>query len=168
MKTILLVGALLGSAVAIPRTATSAFEPPMTLHRWGVRAEYVTQHKTYGRVDTEIVLQNTSAKYAFKVRNVIVLGRGGTQNILRVSTLYSGATITALATLVIPVADLGVAPGVHGVVSPKDPSMIVVETDDRGGGHVRCTAVVKQWEPSDSNDGHFAMRVEESFFITPL
>jgi hypothetical protein len=175
MKTTLLLLGLLGLlGFSLPVGTDERIEPaksttatdsavPVTLRRTGVRAEYVSRDRTLGQIDTDIVIQNTNAAWPFTIRNIIVLGRRGLNTTLIVNNRYRGGVVPTLGTLVIPVSSLGVTAGKHTPTSPRDVSMVVVETDDRGFGQVRVSAVVKQWEPSNSTNGHFATRLEEGF-----
>ncbi len=133
----------------------------------GVRAEFVARDRNLGQVDTELVLQNTSAVSSVPLRDIVVLGRHGIATTLKIYKGLNGLSVPPLGQVVLPIGrNLGLKAAGHGVSSPNYVASVCVIYDGRSWEHLRVTAVVKQWEPSNSTDGHLAMRVEDSYSVT--
>lgn len=178
MKTIILAG-ILGCTFFVGFEPTSALRPSQgrpgaqsgitggligSSRFYGVRAEYVARDTTHGQVDTEVVIQNTNAIWPFRIGDIIVLGRHGLATTLRIHKGLSGGLVPPLGQIVIPIdSSIGVVAGRRSGPSPRDVATVVVGIDARSWEHAKVTAVVKQWEPSRSTDGFYAMRLEQSF-----
>ena len=128
-----------------------------------VRVEYAVRIRPRGQIDTDLILQNTSATETLKLGDLVLLGRGGLQTVLRVHQGLKGQRIPPLAQVTVPVdAKIGATPRGNAARHLFDLASIVVSWEGSSES-LELRAAIYEREPSSSNTGYGAGVETEGF-----
>ena len=176
MKPIILLVGLFGATLVVGvdattttrtealTTAPTVFGAPLGhAHLTGVRAAYVADNRSFGQIDTEIVIVNTHGTRTLTLLNIYVLGRDGVKTVLKVYGGLNGV-IPPLGQVVLPIATIGVRAGVHTAPKKGDVASVIVAWEGLADT-MKVTAIIQQWELSRSTDGFRGMSIAEGYNV---